>query len=100
MGIGRRRSVERTCTSCSETWTVPGALAQAPRVSRRQRGVALRDQRAFRGMDSNAATAMQIELARQRSAALDARMELVSAMRSCPGCGAVGVFTETKGPRS
>jgi hypothetical protein len=79
---------------------VPGALAVAPRVSRRLRGVSVRDQLGFRGVNTNAAASMQLDLAKQRGAGLDARMETVSAMRTCPGCGGVGSFTETPAPRT
>jgi hypothetical protein len=99
VGIRRRRDVVRRCSRCGDKWTVPGALAVAPRVSRRQRGVSARDQLGFRGVNTNAAASMQLDLAKQRGAGLDARMEMVSSMRTCPGCGVVGSFTETPAPR-
>lgn len=45
-------------------------------------------------MSTNASTAMQLDLAKARSARLDGQLEIISAMSECPQCGAVGVYAE------
>lgn len=85
---------------CGEAWTVPGALAAPPRVSKWQRGISLPEHNGFQGMTTNAAASMQLDLARQRSDRLDATLGTVTAMSTCPGCGAVGTFVERPLPRA
>ena len=100
MRIRRRRDVVRRCVRCGETWTVPGALAAPPRVSKWQRGISLPEHNGFQGMTTNASASMQLDLARQRSDRLDATLGTVSAMSTCPGCGGVGTFVEQALPRA
>jgi ribosomal protein S27AE len=95
----RRRDVRRTCLRCGTVWIVSHALAKAPRASKWQRGVSAPDRLGFRGMDTNAGTAMQLDMAKVRSAHLDHTLSVVSAMDECPSCGALGVFTEERVPR-
>ncbi|HEV7720488.1 MAG TPA: hypothetical protein VGO60_04360 [Iamia sp.] len=97
--IRRRRDVERRCVRCGDRWFVPGALAAPHRVSKWQRGISAPDHLGFRGMTTNATASMQLDLAKPRAARLDAQMEVISALATCPGCGGVGTYVEQPVPR-
>lgn len=95
----RRRDVVRRCVRCGETWTVPGALARPPRVSKWQRGISLPEHNTYGGMTTNATASYRLEEARRRSDRLDTELGTVSAFGTCPACGAVGAYVETPAPR-
>ncbi len=53
----------------------------------------------FRGMDTNASTALRIEMAKARGADADRALAVRAAFDECPSCGAVGVYVDRKAPR-
>jgi hypothetical protein len=85
-----RRTVQRRCLDCGESWVVTGRLARTKPPGRSQRGLSAGTAR-YGDSGAHAMTRANLDRemaeAHRRDAQADSELEFLRQARTCPKCG-------------